>query len=164
MQDGNKKEKIEIESREKADRALKRIAELEGEIGDWESIYGDQIRGLNDDLVVRAKPLLAERKAAVDALEKWARANAGEWAGRSLALNFGRLSFRVGTGAISLKRSVEYVMDHLRAKKLFHCIRTVHEPNKEALKALDDATLKEIGCRREKPDYFHYEVFKTEVK
>ena len=39
------------------------------------------------------------------------------------------------------------------------CIRTIEEPDKEALAAYDDATLEDVGCAKSKPrDRFYYEV------
>ena len=155
---------VTIREKEDADRVLKELGRVEDRIVAIESREREVIRQANERAVTETKFLLEERNIFVEELERWARANEKDWEGRTLVLNFGKLFFRASSGAIKLVRSIEYVIDHLKAKKLTYCIRTVEEPDKDAIKALDNDVVKEVGCKREKPDYFHYEIFKTEVK
>jgi phage host-nuclease inhibitor protein Gam len=160
--------KIRIESKEDADLALKAIASADNTLASIEEMMAETINEAKADAVEEGALPLKWKKLLEKELEKWAvKMRDGSDLfdqSRTVTLNFGKLFFHASSGAIRLVRSVEYVLGHLKAKKLTHCIRTIEEPDKEAIKALDDAVLKEIGCKREKPDYFHYEVFKPEVK
>ena len=155
---------VKIHTKEEADQALKQIGTLQDWVAKTQSHANERSREILDSAQTSIKPWQKEIAALEKEVERWAREVEKSWVGRSLEMTFGRLFFRASSGAIKLVRSVEYVLDHLKAKKLNHCIRTVEEPDKDAIKALDDDIVKEIGCKREKPDYFHYEVFKTEVK
>lgn len=156
--------KVHVESREEADLALRQIAALEEEIQHVEASYGEKIRNLQEAMIEQADYPRRLRAAYEAALEKWARQEEKKWEGRTLVLNFGRLFFRMGSGAILFKRSKEFILQRLRSRGMHWAVRKIEEPDKEALKGCDDSVLKAIGCKREKPDYFHYEVFKTEVK
>lgn len=156
--------KVRIQSRDDADLALKEMGKLQDRIAAIENREREIIRAAKERMVEETALSRKWLAAHEEELEKWSRKDEADWEGRTLALNFGRIFFRASTGAIALKRSVEYVLDHLKAKKLLHCIRKIEEPDKDAIKALGDDVLKEIGCKREGPDFFHYEVFKPEVK
>lgn len=73
---------------------------------------------------------------------------------------FGKVAFRKCPPAIKLLKKVEKVVAALQARKLTACLRLVEELNLEALHALPDAVLAEVGARRQpsekfqvKPDY-----------
>lgn len=74
---------------------------------------------------------------------------------------WGKLAFRKCPAAIEFTvKKIEKVVAALKAKKLTNCIRTVEEPNKDVLLALDDATLAAVHCKKKpsekfeiKPDY-----------
>lgn len=153
-----------IMTQPEADELLRDIGRLEDKIAQIHARESESVRQANERAVAEGKPLIDARKAMVDKLEAWARENEKDWPSRTLELSFGKIFFRASSGAVRLARSVEYVLDHLKARRLFHCIRKTEEPDKEAIKALDDATLREIGCKRERPDYFHYEIFRPGVK
>jgi len=74
---------------------------------------------------------------------------------------FGKIAFRACPPAITfVRKNLEKVLSALKARKLWNCIRTVEEPNKESMELLDDATLRAVGASRGaaekfeiKPDY-----------
>lgn len=152
-----------IASQEEADSILKTLGLIEDKIAVIQARAGEIVRSATERAATEAKPLLEQQKAFIAALEKWSRDNEKAWPGRTLELNFGKLFFRASSGAI-LIRSVKRTLAKIKTKGWKHLLRMIEEPNKDAMGALTDEQLKEIGCKREKPDYFHYEVFKTEVK
>ena len=74
---------------------------------------------------------------------------------------FGKIAFRACPPAITfVRKNLQKVLSALKARKLWNCIRTVEEPNKEAMELLDASTLKAVGATRGaaekfelKPDY-----------
>jgi len=159
---------IQIKDREAADRALKEMGRLEDQIAQIQAKASEDSRMILGDADARAKPLLKRLDAHEKEMERWAK-NEGaehfEHGSRSLALTFGRLYFHLSPPAIRLIRSVEYVLERLRARKMSAtCIRVKEEVNKEALEAYEDEVLKEVGCKRVQKDEFRYDVFRPEVK
>lgn len=159
----NPKSKIVIASIEDADRALQRIGALQRNIISKEQDASEEIDEIRAALVrdtAHESEVLAANEAA---LKEWAKTASKEWKGKSLELNFGTVGFRKPTPAIKLKLAIETIVERLRARKMASCIRTLEEPDKEALAAYADDVLLEVGCERTKPkDRFWYEC-KSEV-
>ena len=156
---------IKILTIDDAERALERIGALERSIAAEEKIASDRIDTIRRELVddtAHQRQVLAVNQAA---LKEWAKSASKDWKGKSLELNFGSLGFRRPTPAIKLKLAIETIVERLRAKRMHTCIRTIEEPDKEALAAYDDETLAGLGCERTKPeDRFWYECKNEEVK
>ena len=161
------KTKIEITSRDDADRALKLMGEIEALISDAETRYNELIDKVKEEMVEECGPVKKTLKKWVRALEKWTTKNkAREFPedSKTLELNFGKIFFKWTPWRIEFDVAEETVIERLRARKMESCIRVVASVNREALEAYDDEVLKKLGCRRERDDKFHYEVKKEEVK
>jgi len=156
--------RVEIKNREDVDLALKAIGETDQLLSAIESKLLADVNAAKEEAVADSKAPLKWKKSLEKELGKYAEKDKANWDGKTLVLNFGKLFFHKGTGAIKFFRSIEWVLAAIKAKGWTHLIRTVEEPNKDAMGPLDDAQLKEIGGKREKEERFHYEVFKPEVK
>lgn len=73
---------------------------------------------------------------------------------------FGKAAFRACPPAIVFLKKAEKVVAALRAKRLLDCIRTVEEPNKDVMAALDADILAAVHAKKKpseqfevKPDY-----------
>lgn len=155
-----------IENRDDADRCLQRIGQLERFLEDAENDAEADIERVRVTLLketaIQRDALDANKKA----LEEWTKMDAKSWGKeKHLELNWGTVGLRLPPPAIKLKLAVETIIERLRANKMFTCIRTIKEVDKEALANYDDETLVEVGCARTKPkDKFWYETKKEEVK
>jgi phage host-nuclease inhibitor protein Gam len=158
--------RLAIKTRAEADHALRDIGALEDDLAQIHARAGKLVGKVTDRAAQKAKPLIAERDLIAAELERWAREEGAEEfepGSRSMQLTFGRLFFRKGSGKIII-RSVEKLLARIKTKGWTHLIRTVEQPNKEAMATLTDLELKEIGAKREKEDYFNYECWKPEVR
>ncbi len=76
---------------------------------------------------------------------------------KSIALNFGTVSFRKSTRIVTIA-NLKRVLELLKARHLAGFIRVKESVDKEAMAELDDQTLKSVGCRRKTEDTFGYEI------
>lgn len=136
-----------------------------------DALEGEMNREIDDVKATYAPKILRiDRKiAAVSArLEAWCDGHRDEMqpaskkddAGLVWKSVWGKLAWRKCPAAIEFVKKVEKVLAALKAKQLTNCIRTVEEPNKEMLLALDVATLAALHCKKKpsekfeiKPDY-----------
>jgi phage host-nuclease inhibitor protein Gam len=158
----------EIQSREEADEALAFIAHQEDRIAAIEIEERAKIAAAETAMVARTTEPRAWIAAQTKALEAWAKQNRAEIfpeGKKSLELTRGVIGFRIPKGKIKLVLAVENVVERLKAKKLFDCVRIVEEPDLLKLANYSDEQLEAVGLKRTKPkDKFFYELKKTEVK
>ena len=101
-----------------------------------------------------------------DVLEVWCSTHRDEMeqakkdAGRTWHGLFGKVAWRKCPPAVVFLKSGAKVLLRLQALKLANFIRTIEEPNKEAMHLLTDEQLEAVGARRQpsekfevKPDY-----------
>lgn len=79
---------------------------------------------------------------------------ATEAGGSSWRCLFGKIAFRKLPPRVEFTRKIEAVLVALKAARLTSCIRSKEEPNKEALLALDAATLKRVHVKKVGGDQF----------
>ncbi len=149
-----------------ADECIKRIGLAQILRDRAEGKLNEAITKLKEQYAPQIERADAQLAALRDELEAWCRARRHEMTeaskGGGLVWRgvFGKLAFRKCPPAVKLLKKAEKVLAALEARKLTHCIRTVEEPNLEAMHMLDDATLEAVGARRQpsekfevKPDY-----------
>lgn len=155
-----------IKSWAEADEAIKKL-------GLWQ-IKRDRLEGELNKQITALKEKHAGTIAAADIviadetarLEAWCDNNQGgmtptDTGGHTWKGAFGKLAWRKCPAAIKFTvKNLEKVVAALKARKLFNCVRTVEEPNKEAMALLDKDTLAAVGARKGadhkfevKPDY-----------
>jgi phage host-nuclease inhibitor protein Gam len=113
-------------------------------------------------MVALVKPL-QERKAALEMqLQAFCEGHKNEFKGKSRTLNFGTVSFRQSTKIVI--RGVQSCIEALKSLGLTDFIRTKEAPDKDKMKDLDDATLSQVGAKRQPEDVFGYEVDRERVR
>jgi phage host-nuclease inhibitor protein Gam len=159
---------MKIKSKDDADRALALIGELEDLIERREIEARKEIRSVEERLVYATALQRGELVTQAKMLESWAKNNKAEIfpeGRKSLELTRGIIGFRIPKGKIKLVLAVENIVERLKAKKLFDCIRIVEEPDLLKLANHSDEQLEAVGLKRTRPrDKFFYELKKTEVK
>ena len=140
--------KMEIIGWEAADAVLRGVGRLDAEIAHDQAELAAAIGDLKAKYDEHISPLLESRKAQVKALEAFAKAHRKEMPGKSIVLTWGRLGFRAAPPALKLLWAADRVIAALRLRKLVLCIRTIEQPNKDALELLDDDTLAAVGVKR----------------
>ncbi len=136
-----------IKSWEGADRVLLEIGRLERQIEGYEANSQDAIEKIRAGTVALAKPL-QEHKAALELqLQAFCEAHRGEFKGKTRMLNFGTVSFRQSTKIVI--RGIKTCIDALKGLGLKDYVRTKETPDKEKMKDLDDATLAQVGAKRQ---------------
>lgn len=156
---------VVIETRDDADRALQRLGELARCIESMEQDAEDSINAIRQALVEESENA---RKALVlneAALKAWAKRDVKTWAGKTLDLVFGSMSFRTPPPSIKLLLEAETIVERLRARRMTTCIRVKEEVDKEALENYSDEVIEAVGCERKQgKDKFYYECKAEEVK
>lgn len=147
----------QFETWDDVDSALKRIGELDRDLGMIEAGANEQIDAIKAASKEDAAPLTAEKLGLEAAMKEFCEANRSEFAKvKTREMTFGSVGFRLSS-RIVIKR----VADTLQALKdfgLLHCIRVKEEADKEAMKALDSETLASVGAALKTDNVFGYEV------
>lgn len=137
---------------------------------DRRKIEGDlnkQITALKDRLSQKVESFDQQMEAIEQRVEDWCETSREDMTpvkggkGLTWKCTFGKVGFRSCPPSITFtKKNMEKVLAALKERKLFNCVRTTEEPNKEAMELLQNSTLKEIGAKRSaaekfelKPDY-----------
>lgn len=147
----------QFETWNEVDGALKRIGEIDRDLGMVEAMANEQIDAIKARSKEDAAPLTTEKLGLEAAMKEFCEANRAEFAKvKSREMTFGSVGFRLSS-RIVIKR----VADTLQALKdfgLLHCIRVKEEADKEAMKALDTETLANVGAALKQESAFGYEI------
>ena len=145
-----------LSSWEEVDQKLRRMGEIDIAT---EKIEGDMTLRINEIRANYEKEvefLRAERQALEDAINAFADDHKEEFAKtRSKELMFGFVAYRIVKKIVI--RSNDACVAALRALRLDQYIRTIYEPNKEAMADLDDNQLAKVGAKRKIDDKFRIE-------
>jgi len=142
---------------QEADEALLKIARLERQIEGLEAAMQDDIEAVKREAVKMVKPLQEEKNLLALALELFCEARKEEFGERkSRELNYGRVGWRQSTRI--LIRRVKDCVESLKSLGLGKCLRVSENPNKEAMKQLEDGVLAQVGASRKVEDVFGYEL------
>lgn len=145
-----------LSSWDEVDQKLRRIGEIQIAL---EKIEGDMTLRINDirqDYEQESETLKTERQELENSITSFSEFHKDEFAKtRSKDLTFGYVAYRVVRKIVI--RSNEACVAALRALKLDQYIRTVEEPNKEAMADLEDNQLAKVGAKRKVEDKFRIE-------
>lgn len=146
-----KKRESTLKNWDEADQAMKSLAEKMIQVEQFEGQMTVNINSIKDTYEKTVNPLNAEIKFLEDDIRLFAEANKAEFVkDRTKKLNFGTISFRISE-SLSVK-NIKATLAGLKNLNLLSYIRVKEEPDKEAMKGLDDATLLKIGVERKKID------------
>lgn len=146
-----------LQTYQDVDAVLRRIGEIDRDIGLIESAHNTVIDQIRADTKAKTEPLQATKAALERQLKEFAEARRVEFADvRTRELTFGSIGFRRSTAVVI--RKVGDTLAALRALGLSKCIRTKEEPDKEAMKELDTDTLASVGAALTTRDTFGYEI------
>lgn len=151
-----------LKSWQEADEALLTIGQIERHVEEYEALAQMKIDTIRKDTVAMVKPLQEQKIALELQLQAFCEAHRGEFKGKSRVLNFGTVSFRQSTKIVI--RGVAACIEALRKLGLADYVRVKEAPDKDKMKDLDDATLAQVGAKRQPEDVFGYEVNRERVK
>jgi phage host-nuclease inhibitor protein Gam len=135
------------------ERSIRRRGRCDLAIRDLESQLNRELDAVRARYARRLAALADTVREIDEALESYAAAHRDEMGRASDAGGlvwrclFGKIAFRKLPPKIKFLKTVEKVLAALKAARLTECIRTIEEPNKEVLLALDDATLKTVHVK-----------------
>lgn len=152
-----------LQTWEDVDACLREIGQVDRELALLEAAQNEEIDAIKGRTKTTAQPL-QDKKAGLElAVKEFCEANRGEFAKvKTKTLTFGSVGFRLTT-RIMIKRVAE-TLQALKDLSLQHCIRTKEEPDKEAMKALPDETLAEVGAARKTDNVFGYEINQERIR
>jgi len=147
-----RKKKTTIQDWNEVDNALRRMGEIEIDIGEVEGNMNLAINGLKAKANQKIAPLEEERKGLEKEVLNFTENNKEEFArARNKQLIFGKVAYRVVQG-IRFLNGMETVISAMKAFGLTDFLRIKEQPDKEKMLELDDATLVKIGASREVQD------------
>jgi phage host-nuclease inhibitor protein Gam len=140
------------------DAALWRLATLERRQLRAKAGAEARMAAIKERLSRLLKPLKAEFKRLRGQLERWTLTHQDELQERTLRLTHGAVRLYKTPPAIVSDLSDEEIVARLRKHGLTDFIRVKEEPDRAAMRALDDADLAKVGCRRESRDEFQWQL------
>jgi phage host-nuclease inhibitor protein Gam len=149
-----KSNELAIKTLEEADGLLREMCEIEAAIETVDNAADEKIAAIKAEAAKAGKPLRDRYKAMVKTMEAYARYFRGELFRdrKSLERPFGSFGFRKAPDAISVSKETAELLKKIG---LAQYIRTKIEPDKEAMLALDEETLAQVGAsRKQKEDFF----------
>ncbi len=150
-------EGTQLQGWDDVDATLAQIGQADRELQLIEAAANERIEGCKQAMKQAAQPVL-DRKAALElAVKEYCDANRAEFAKvKTKTLTFGEVGYRTST-KIMIKRVAE-TLQALKDLAFAACIRTKEEPDKEAMKALTDEQLAEVGAARKVENVFGYTI------
>lgn len=144
-----------LQSWDEVDANLAEIAKADRELTIIEGAANEQIEEIRKAIKEHSQPVLDKKGALELQIKEYCEANRVEFAKvKTKALTFGEVGFRLST-RIVIKRIAE-TLQALKDLSLTQCIRIKEEPDKEAMKALTDELLAEVGAGRKVDNTFGY--------
>lgn len=144
------------------DNCLAEISRADRDLQLIESAGNEKIDGIRGAMKEASATLLAKKQGLELAIKEYCDANRGEFAKtKTRALAYGEVGYRLST-KIVIRRVAETIQG-LKDLALTACIRTKEEPDKEAMKALTDAQLAEVGASRKVENTFGYTLFTERI-
>ncbi len=141
---------------EEVDQALRRMGEIDIRLTKIEGDMTLKINEIRAEYDTKAEGLKAERKAIEEQITLFAEAHKEEFAkNRSKDLTFGVVAFRIVHKVVV--RSKAACLAALKALGLVQYIRTIEEPDKEAMSGLDAGTLAKVGATLKTEDKLRIE-------
>lgn len=148
-------ETSQLTSWDDVDNALKEIGGIDRELGLLESGQNEKIDQVKEQTKAQAAPLQARKQGLELAVKAYCEGQKSEFTKvKTRELTFGAVGYRLTT-KIVIKRIAETIQA-LKDRTLINCIRTKEKPDKEAMKALSDETLAEVGASKKVENTFGY--------
>ncbi len=144
------------------DDALLAIGRIDRDIEILEAHAQGEIEEVKARLVGAAKPHQERKKVLELQIQTFCEAHREEMKGKSRKLNFGKVSFHLGTKIVI--RGLAACVEALKKLGLKDYVKVKESPNKERLRELDDAVLEQVGAKRVPEDVFGYEIDRERVQ
>jgi phage host-nuclease inhibitor protein Gam len=151
-----------IRTREELDTVLGEYAATAIARGQLSLAMDERLNLVRKDYEERLAELDDSLQSLFEDMEAWAALNPAAFADkRSIDLVHGTLGFRTGNPALKTIKGCkwEHVLDMLKCNKLAKYVRTVEEPNKDALladrEAIGAEKLAALGMRVEQAERFY---------
>ena len=149
---------MKITSWDSIDTALARLGTLERRKLRAKGGADKRIAKIKDRLKAIFKPLDREFKSLRASLERWTFGHADDLQERTRRLGHGAVRLYKTPAKIVSDLSDETLVALLKRNGYVGYIRTVEEPNRQAMKDLTDEELAAIECRRESHDEFQWQL------
>ncbi len=148
---------------EQVDTALRAMGEIDITLGKLEGEMTLQINEIRAQYDTKAEGFTAARKSLEVEIALFAEAHKEEFARtRSKELTFGTVAYRI-VHRVAV-RSIQATIAALRALSLDSYIRTIEQPDKEAMATLDAATLAKVGATLKTEDKLRIEPNIEKIK
>ena len=151
------------ESWNDVDQGLRRMGEIDIALAKLEGDMTLRIHRLKAEYDAKAAGMKDERKGIESSIECFAEERKEEFArARSKELTFGVVAYRVAHRIVV--KSKKTTVAALEVLGLASYLRITKEPDKEAMKGLDAATLARVGASLKTDDRLHVEPDMEKIK
>jgi phage host-nuclease inhibitor protein Gam len=165
---GKKKKNTEpgLQSWSDVDSCLKELCECDialSEIEDEENTAIIDVKAKAEKLAQPVKERISQLKALI---EEYVTDNRAELDGKSKALTFGSVGFRLSSRVVlpAAKEKLANIIKNLRRHKMEDCVVVTETVNKEVLEKYADADIAKIGASRKVEDRFWLETDKEKLR
>lgn len=146
-----KKKETTLHSWDDVNKALKDLGEKKIKAENLEGEQTIKINEIKADYDLKGGEIKAEIKSIEENIELFCEANKEEFVkDRTKKMTFGFISYRL-TESLAVK-NLKATVAAIKKLDLVQYLRIKEEPDKEALKGLDDSTLLRLGVTRKKID------------
>jgi len=135
-----------LKSWDEVDLHFKEIGECEMAIERIEAEMNEKIQDIKLEAEIAAKPLKERIEKLGREVKEFVELNRGEIKGKTKVLNFGRTGFRQSTKIIV--RSVQAVINALKARRMDDCIIVKESVNKDRLREYPDEVIAAVGAAK----------------
>lgn len=149
-------EEARLKSWEDVSVTLKMIGECQIAIEAIEADMNTKISDLKLNAAIKSRVYQDKIKRFELEIKQFSEENKPDIKGKTKFLDFGKIGFREST-KIALK-SIQAVLNNLKARKMTDCIRIKEEVNKESLGKYPDDVIAAVGASKKTEDVFWYEV------
>lgn len=156
-------EEPELKDWEDVNRTLKLIRSAEIEVEKIEADMNQQINDIRETAEGLAQPHKDLIKRWELQLKEFVTLNKADLKGKSRAMSFGSVGFRLST-KLKLPKNEGPVIKQLRKLGMGDCINVKETVNKDILKTYDEKTIALVGGALNTADTFWYETNREEIK
>jgi len=147
---------MKIDGADGVDRALARLASLEGRQKRAEAFREELVAKVKTRVARVLSPIKLEFRRLKEQLSRWTFRHQDSLEGRTLNLTHGAVMLRKTPDAIISDLTDDEIVLALERNGFEHMVRTKKEPDRVAMKELTDAQLKLVHCTRDSQDEFKW--------
>lgn len=145
---------------EEVDECLKQISDAENEVTKIEATMNQDIAKIKAAASEQSEMHKEAIKVNGSKIKEYVTAHRDELKGKSRALTFGTVGFRMSTKLL-LPKTIKDVIQKLRERGMMDCVVVSENVDKDAIKKYPETKIQAVGGYLQQSDTFWYETNKN---